>query len=62
MVRIDSRNWTPAQTAHLIALIDDGLSPASIAVSLKRSLTVVRAKARNLGKPFPIVVSLHDLL
>jgi len=23
MVRIDSRNWTPAQTAHLIALIDD---------------------------------------
>jgi hypothetical protein len=32
MVRIDSRNWTPAHTAHLIALIDDGLSPASIAV------------------------------
>jgi hypothetical protein len=52
MVRIDSRNWTPDRTAHLIALIDDGSSPASIAVSLKRSVTVIRAKARNLGKPF----------
>jgi hypothetical protein len=57
MVRIGSRKWTPAQTAHLIALIDDGSSPASIAVSLKRSITVVRAKARDLGKPFPIVAS-----
>jgi hypothetical protein len=57
MVRIDSRNWTPAQTARLIALLDDGTSPASIAVSLKRSITVIRAKARNLGKSFPIVAS-----
>jgi hypothetical protein len=31
MVRIGSRKWTPAQTAHLIALIDDGMSPACIA-------------------------------
>jgi hypothetical protein len=58
MVRIGSRKWTPAQTARLIALIDDGSSPASIAVSLKRSITVIRAKARNLGKPFPVVASL----
>ena len=55
MVRIDSRKWTAAQTAHLMALIDGGSSAASIAVSLKRSITVIRAKARNLGKPFPIV-------
>jgi hypothetical protein len=54
-VRIDSGNWTPAQTARLIAPIDDGSSPACIAVSLKRSVTVIRAKARNLGKPFLIV-------
>jgi hypothetical protein len=53
MVRISSRKWTVAQTAHLIALIDDGTSAASIAVSLRRSVTVIRAKARNLGKPFP---------
>jgi hypothetical protein len=57
MVRIGSRKWTPTQTAHLIALIDDGSSPASIAVSLKRSITSIRAKARNLGKPFTIVAS-----
>ena len=53
MVRIGSRKWTAAQTAHLIALIDDGSSPVCIAVSV----TVIRAKARNLGKPFPIVAS-----
>jgi hypothetical protein len=57
MVRIGSRKWTAAQTAHVIALIDDGSSPVCIAVSLKRSVTVIRAKARNLGKPFPIVAS-----
>jgi hypothetical protein len=57
MVRIGSRKWTAAQTAHLIALIDDGTSPASIAVSLKRSVAVIRAKARNLGKPFPVILS-----
>jgi hypothetical protein len=57
MLRIGSRRWTPAQTALLIALIDNGSSPACIAVSLKRSITVIRAKARNLGRPFPIVAS-----
>lgn len=56
MVRIASRKWTTAQTLHLIALIDDGCSAASIAVSLKRSVTVIRAKARDIGKPFPIVI------
>ena len=57
MVRIGSRKWTAAQTVHLLALIDEGSSAASIAVSLKRSITVIRAKARNLGRPFPIVGS-----
>jgi hypothetical protein len=32
MVRIESRKWTAAQTVHLLALIDDGCSAASIAV------------------------------
>jgi hypothetical protein len=54
MVRIGSRKWTAAQTTHLMMLIDEGSSAASIAVSLKRSITAIRAKARNLGKPFPI--------
>jgi hypothetical protein len=57
MVRIGSRKWTPAQITHLTVLIDAGSSAAVIAISLKRSVTVVRAKARSLGKPFPIVVS-----
>jgi hypothetical protein len=52
MVRIGSRKWTPAQLTHLIVLIDNGSSAAFIAVSLKRSITVIRAKARSLGKPF----------
>jgi hypothetical protein len=56
MVRIGSRKWTAAQTAHLMVLIDEGSSAASIAIALKRSITVIRAKARNLGKPFPIIV------
>jgi hypothetical protein len=53
MVRLSSRKWTVAQTASLLALIDDGTSAANIALSLRRSVTVIRAKARNLGKPFP---------
>jgi hypothetical protein len=56
MVRIGSRKWTAAQTAHLLVLIDDGCSAASIAIELKRSITVIRAKARNLGKPIPTVI------
>jgi hypothetical protein len=58
MVRIGGRIWTPARITHLMLLIDEGSSAAAIAVSLKRSITVIRAKARNLGKPFPIVASL----
>jgi hypothetical protein len=54
MVRIGSRKWTPAQITRLTVLIDDGSSAEVIAVSLKRSVTVIRAKARSLGKPFPV--------
>jgi len=57
MARIASRIWTPTQTAHLRVLIDEGSSAVNIAILLKRSVTVIRAKARNLGKPFPSGVS-----
>jgi hypothetical protein len=57
MVRIGSRKWTPTQITRLIVLIDDGSSAAVIAVSLKRSVIVIRAKARSLGRPFPTVAS-----
>jgi hypothetical protein len=55
MVRIGSRKWTPAQVIHLVALIDEGSSATAVAVSLKRSVTVIRTRARRLGKPFPKV-------
>jgi hypothetical protein len=60
MVRIGSRTWTTAQAAHLMVLIDEGSSAASIAVSLRRPITAIRIKARNLGRPFPVVVALRS--
>jgi gamma-glutamyltranspeptidase len=57
MVRIGSREWTAAQIERLIELIDAGSSAASAAVALKRSITVVQAKARSVGKPFQTAVS-----
>jgi hypothetical protein len=55
MVRIGSRKWSMAQIDHLVALIDAGTSAARTAIVLKRSISVVRAKARSLGKPFQII-------
>jgi hypothetical protein len=55
MVRIASRQWTAAQTERLTELIDAGSTAASAAVILKRSVIVVQAKARNLGKTFLVV-------
>ena len=52
MVRIGSRKWTAAQVKQLTLLIDEGSSAADAAVLLKRSIIVVRAKARTLGKSF----------
>jgi gamma-glutamyltranspeptidase len=54
MVRIASRKWTAAHTERLVVLIDAGSSAATAAVALKRSITVVQTKARNIGKPFKI--------
>jgi hypothetical protein len=51
MVRIGSRKWSVAQIEHLTKLIDAETSAARTAIVLKRSVTVVRAKARSLGKP-----------
>jgi hypothetical protein len=58
MVRIASRQWTAAQIEHLTDLIDAGWTAASAAVMLKRSVIVVQAKARILGKTF-LVVAKH---
>jgi hypothetical protein len=52
MVRIVSRTWTLAQIEHLAALIAAGSTAANAAIALRRSTTVVQAKARNLGTPF----------
>jgi hypothetical protein len=60
MVRIGSRKWTTAQIEQLTVLLDAGVSAPRTAIVMKRSITVVRAMARNLGKPFP-VVAVRDL-
>jgi hypothetical protein len=57
MVRIASRQWTAAQTEHLTELIDAGWTAASAAVTLKRSVIAVQAKARNFGKTFLVVTT-----
>jgi hypothetical protein len=54
MVRISSRQWSVVQIEHLTALIEAGTSAARTAIVLKRSIIVVRAKARSLGKSFQI--------
>jgi hypothetical protein len=53
MVRIGSRVWSPLQVERLKLLLDSGASAAIAAIELKRSVVVVRAKARNLGRLFP---------
>jgi hypothetical protein len=49
-------NWqqdvVSSASCTLTALIDAGTSAARAAIVLKRSIIVVRAKARSLGKPF----------
>jgi len=57
MVRISSRTWTLAQTEHLAALIAAGSTAENAAKALRRSTTVVRAKARNLGTPFQVIAA-----
>jgi hypothetical protein len=60
MVRIGSRKWSAAQVEHLTVLIDTGTSAARAAVVLKRSVVVVQAKARNLGKRFRLPPRVDD--
>src|SRR5260370_4309810 len=57
VVRISSRTWTLAQIEDLAVLIAAGSTAANAAVALRRSITVVRAKARNLCAPFQIIAS-----
>jgi hypothetical protein len=56
VVRIASRLWSPAHVAHLILLLDSGASAAVAAVALRRPIVIVKAKARHLGRHFPILV------
>jgi hypothetical protein len=52
MVRISSRTWTLAQIEHLTVLIAAGSTAENAAIVLRRSVMVVRAKARNLRMQF----------
>jgi GcrA cell cycle regulator len=48
-----SRPWTSDQVARLEMLIASGASAVRTAAALKRPITSVRVKARELGKSFP---------
>jgi hypothetical protein len=52
MVRISSRTWTLTQIEHLTALISAGSTAENAAIVLRRSVVVVRAKARSLRMHF----------
>jgi len=45
--------WTESDAERLRALIASGSSALRASVALKRSLSVVKLKARELGVPFP---------
>jgi hypothetical protein len=45
--------WTESDAARLRALIASGASAIRASVALKRSLSVTKLKARELGVPFP---------
>jgi hypothetical protein len=44
--------WSESDTARLTALIASGASALRASVALKRSLSVTKLKARELGVPF----------
>jgi GcrA cell cycle regulator len=48
-----SQSWTVEQTGKLQGLVASGASAVRAAVAMKRSTSAVRAKARELGTPFP---------
>jgi hypothetical protein len=45
--------WTESDAERLRALIASGASAVRASVALKRSLSVTKLKARELGVPFP---------
>jgi hypothetical protein len=45
--------WTESDAERLRALIASGSSALRASVALKRSLSVIKLKARELGVPFP---------
>lgn len=45
--------WTESDAERLRALIASGSSALRASVALKRSLSVIKMKARELGVPFP---------
>jgi hypothetical protein len=45
--------WSESDAERLKALIASGASALRASVALKRSLSVVKLKARELGVPFP---------
>jgi hypothetical protein len=54
MRKLLSKPWEPKDDERLKALVEQGVTTARAAVSLKRSKTSVYERARKLGCPFPL--------
>jgi hypothetical protein len=53
MKHVTNRTWMPDDERRLIEMSKRGVSAVRAAVSLKRSIVSVKAKAKQLGAPFP---------
>jgi hypothetical protein len=52
-MRQGKRGWTEDEITKLKALVRAGASPFRVSVALGRSRAHIRAKAREIGCPFP---------
>jgi len=53
MKHVTSRTWMLDDERRLIEMSKNGVSAVRAAVALKRSIVSVKAKAKQLGAPFP---------
>ncbi len=54
MTHMTNRSWTFEPAERLKESILSGTSPARTAVILKRTMSAMKVKGRQLGTPFPI--------
>jgi len=53
MKHVTNRTWMPEDERRLIEMSKRGVSAVRAAVAFKRSIVSVKARAKQLGAPFP---------